>query len=95
MKFDKNIISRLEALTMLKLSEAEKDKLIPELNKIVQMMDKLGDIDTEGLQPLYHLSPEVQKLRKDIITEMLDSKKALDNAEVTKDNYFTVPKVIK
>ena len=95
MKFDKNLISRLEVLTMLKLSDAEKEKLIPELDKIVKMMDKLKEINCDDAEPLFHLSPEYQKLRKDIESEMLKTEEALEKASKAEGNYFTVPKVIK
>jgi len=95
MKFDKNLISRLEALTMLKLSDEEKEKLIPELDKIVQMMDKIEELNLDDVEPLKHVIADFQKPRKDKVSEMIDTETALKNASKTQDNFFVVPKVIK
>jgi len=95
MKVDKNLVSRLEKLSLLSFSEEEKQRLIPEFNNLIKMIDKLQDTDTEGVEPLLHINNHIQKLRKDVAGDMLDRQKALDNAAESTDRFFKVPKVIK
>jgi aspartyl-tRNA(Asn)/glutamyl-tRNA(Gln) amidotransferase subunit C len=52
-------------------------------------------LDTTGVEPLMHMSDEVNVLREDIVGPMLGEEEALKNAPHHDDHYFKVPKVIK
>lgn len=94
MKIDKPLISRLEVLAKLKLSEAEKVELADDLNNILQMVEKLQEVDTEGIEPLVYINDEVNKLRADKVERMVSRADALKNAPDQDEVHFKTPKVI-
>ncbi len=94
MKIDSTLISRLEQLARLELSEAEKIKLQGDLNSILEMVKQLDELDTSGVEPLLHMSSEVNVWREDEVKGQLDREAALRNAPMSDEQYFKVPKVI-
>jgi len=80
----------------LKLSEKEKNKLSPQLNRIVGWIAELekkvsSERDIGFYQSLTHLSD----LRKDKTRDSFSSRQAMANSPEIKNSYFSVPKVIK
>lgn len=94
MTIDKSLISKLEKLAKLHLDDAEKTILADDLNNILQMVEKLQNVDTEGIEPLIYISNEVNRLRKDEIKGQVSRDNALKNAPEQDGTYFKVPKVI-
>lgn len=94
MKIDKVLISKLEKLSRLELSEQERTGIQKDLNKILTMVEKLNELDTKDVKPLVHISEEENILRADEIKHQLPREEALKNAPKKKDGYFLVPKVI-
>ncbi len=94
MKIDKTLILRLEKLAQLDLEQEEKLTLERDLNKILDMVDKMNELDTSEVEPLRHISQEVNQLRPDEITNQVDTKAALSNAPDHNGVHFKVPKVI-
>ena len=62
---------------------------------MICFVDKLNELDTEGLEPVLHMSAEVNMLREDEIAGSVSSEEALLNAPGKFNHFFTVPKVIK
>jgi aspartyl-tRNA(Asn)/glutamyl-tRNA(Gln) amidotransferase subunit C len=58
-------------------------------------MDKLNECDTTGVEPLIHLSSELNVFREDIQLPHLNHQNALLNAPKKDSDYFRVPKVIE
>ena len=94
MKVDDALIKKLESLSMLSLSDQERNQIKPELEKMIDMIDKLNDIKTTDIEPLTHINGHEQILREDKVCNMLTNKEALKNTNHAKGVYFTVPKVI-
>lgn len=94
MQIDKSLISRIEWLARLELSDQEREAIRNDLNKVLEMVDTLAAIDTRGIEPLVYLSTQTPDSRPDRVTEQLPREKALKNAPVQDGTYFTVPKVI-
>ena len=94
MKVDKDLILKLEHLSKLQLTEKERKTMIGDLNNILNMVDKLNEIDTEGVEPLTHMTEAVNVFREDEIKNQLSSEEALKNAPKTDGKFFQVPKVI-
>ena len=80
---------------MLDFDAAERDEIKIDLEKIIGFVDKLKELDTTGIEPLLHISGEVNALREDIPGNMLTKEDALKNASLHDENFFLVPKVIK
>jgi aspartyl-tRNA(Asn)/glutamyl-tRNA(Gln) amidotransferase subunit C len=59
------------------------------------MVDKLSEVDTNGVEPLVYMHEEKNVLRKDKINNVLDRNTGLSNALHKEGPYFAVPKVIQ
>jgi aspartyl-tRNA(Asn)/glutamyl-tRNA(Gln) amidotransferase subunit C len=94
-KIDENLISRLEILARIKIDDDSKAQMQQDLNKIVNMFDKLAEIDTTDVTPLRHMSHAINVRREDIIKHQLDNNAALKNAKLTHEGFFAVPKFLK
>ncbi len=94
MKIDKALISKLEKLARLELSEPEQDKLVTDLSSILKMVEKLEEVDTSNVAPLSYITETVNALREDKVAHQLDRDKALSNAPNQDGKFFKVPKVI-
>lgn len=94
MKVDKQLISKLEKLARLELSEEEREGLTKDLSSILEMVEKLQELDTEGVDPLVYINEEVNILRSDKIDKQVSQKDALKNAPDEDGTFFKVPKVI-
>lgn len=94
MQVDKPLISKLEKLARLKLSEKERNQIQGDLNNILEMVGKLEELDLEGVEPLIYITEEVNVLRDDEIKHQVDRTAALSNAPDKNEEHFKVPKVI-
>jgi aspartyl-tRNA(Asn)/glutamyl-tRNA(Gln) amidotransferase subunit C len=94
MEVDKNLISRLEELARLELSESEREALRKDLNEILGMVEKLQELDLEGVEPLIHIGEALNLWRRDEVTGQVARGDALRNAPDREGPFFRVPKVI-
>jgi len=85
-------------LANLTLTEEEIGRMVHDLGGILEQMDRLAEIDTEGVAPmaqvLYEAS-DTATLRPDVERAPLGSELAVANAPVTAGGYYKVPKVIE
>jgi aspartyl-tRNA(Asn)/glutamyl-tRNA(Gln) amidotransferase subunit C len=95
MLVDDALIEKLAQLSMLQFSETEKQEIKGDLQKMIGFIDKLQELDTTGVEPLMHMSEEVNVLREDSVGNMISREEALKNAPRHDSAYFQVPKVIK
>lgn len=95
MKIDNALISKLEKLSRLELTEAERSNIKEDLNNILGMVEKLNQLDTSSVEPLTHISRNTGALRKDEVKHQLDKSTSMQNAPKTDGDFFLVPKVIK
>lgn len=94
MTVDEKLISRLEKLAKLDLTAKEKGKLQSELADILQMVDKLEELDTEGVEPLIYVLEEENVWREDRIIGQIPREDTFKNAPDSDGEHFKVPKVI-
>jgi aspartyl-tRNA(Asn)/glutamyl-tRNA(Gln) amidotransferase subunit C len=94
MNIDRPLIRHLEKLVRLELSEEERESLRTDLNAILAMVEKLQEVDTEGVEPLTHLSDTLHALRADEVRGQVTREQALGNAPDSDGVFFRVPKVI-
>ena len=81
-------------LARLSLSPDEIELFTRQLNDILAYMEKLQELDTEGVTPLAHVMPVFNVFREDKVKEGLEREAALDNAPAQEDGAFLVPRVI-
>ncbi|HRI60140.1 MAG TPA: Asp-tRNA(Asn)/Glu-tRNA(Gln) amidotransferase subunit GatC [Saprospiraceae bacterium] len=95
MQIDTALISRLEKLARLQLGDAERAKLTGDLQHILDMVDKLRELDTTGVAPLVYLNEAADALRDDETANQLSQSEVLQNAPKHDGQFFRVPKVIE
>tara|TARA_B110000240_G_scaffold135853_1_gene150671 strand:- start:425 stop:715 length:291 start_codon:yes stop_codon:yes gene_type:complete len=95
MKVNNKLIEDLSRLAKLEFDEKSAEKMKGDLKKIISFVDKLSEIDTEGVEPLIYLSEEVNVLRTDEIANEVSQEDALKNAPQKDSDYFKVPTVLK
>ena len=95
MQVDDALIEKLSKLSLLYFDEAEKEEIKSDLQKMIGFVDKLQELDTTDIEPLLHMSEEVNVLREDVAGNMLQNEEAIKNASHHDGRYFKVPKVIK
>jgi len=88
------LISRLEHLARLELSEAERQSLQVDLSNILTMVEKLQELDTNNVEPLVYLNEDVNVWREDQVQHQVEREKALQNGPQQDGTFFMVPKVI-
>jgi len=88
-------IERIAQLSKLILTENEKEVMIGQVNKILEYVDKLGEVDTTDVPPLSHPNDVMNVFREDEIRPSLPREIALSNAPQKSDRFFRVPKVIR
>ena len=94
MKIDKALISRLEHLARLELSETQKESLMQDLNDILAMVEKLQELPTDEVEPLVYINEQVNVWREDKVAHQVERTAALLNAPDKNEAFFKVPKVI-
>jgi aspartyl-tRNA(Asn)/glutamyl-tRNA(Gln) amidotransferase subunit C len=95
MEVNDALIDNLSNLARLEFNAAEKEGIKKDLQRMIHFVEKLGELDTTGVEPLLHMSPVTNVLREDIPTGSVSRDEALANAPSTDGAYFKVPKVIK
>ena len=95
MKVDKSVVSDIAHLCRLEMNDTEQENMAKEMSKILNWMEKLNEVNTDHVEPLIHMSTEVNVLRDDKPGNILQHKRALQNAPKKDSNYFRVPKVIE
>lgn len=95
MEVNEILVNKLAGLSKLRFEPAEKAKLIKDLGNILHLVDKLNEVDTEGVAPLVYLNEETDVLRKDVVVSEITKEEGLKNAPQKDSDYFKVPKVIQ
>ena len=81
-------------LARLSLLPAEVELFTRQLNDILAYIEKLQELDTEGVPPLAHVIPVFNVFREDAVREGLDRDTALGNAPAREEGAFVVPRII-
>lgn len=93
MKLDRSTLYKIAHLARLEVKKEEEESLLSSLSEILDWVEKLNEVDTEGVEPLTNMSMEINALREDIAGEPLAHEKALKNAPGKDKDFFMVPKV--
>ncbi len=95
MKVDDKLIDKLANLARLEFNDDEKEEIKNDLQQMLGFIDKLNELDTTGVEPLLHMSDNINILREDKIEGMISREDAFRNAPLHDDQFFKVPKVIR
>lgn len=90
-RIDDAAVKHIEMLAKLELSDEERRQAKPDMNRMLNYIDKLNEPDTDGVEPMSHVFPLQNVFREDVVTNGDDSVNMLKNAPVSRDNMFVVP----
>ncbi len=92
---DDATIEYVGILAKLELSGEEKEQAKKDMGSMLDYIDKLNELDTEGVEPMSHVFPVQNVFREDVITNGDDRENILKNAPESKDGMFLVPKTVE
>lgn len=94
MAVSKKDVEKIAELARLKFSEDELENFTPQMNEILNYMEKLNELDTENVKPLSHPVEQTNGFRDDKLKPSITTEEALRNAPAKDEHHFKVPKVI-
>lgn len=95
MEVNDEMVDKLANLARLQFKAEEKEGIKNDLQRMIQFVEKLNEVDTTGVEPLLHMSEQVNVLREDEVKGSVETAEGLKNAPVHDEQFFKVPKVIK
>lgn len=100
MSIDSSTVKKVASLARIAVSDAQAEKLVPELNNILGWVEQLGEVDVSGVEPMTAVIPNHLRLREDVVnadplTGGNVRDKILANAPQAEHGFFAVPKVIE
>ncbi|QOY52944.1 Asp-tRNA(Asn)/Glu-tRNA(Gln) amidotransferase subunit GatC [Candidatus Sulfurimonas baltica] len=96
MQVDDALLTKLEKLSFLKVSDDKREEIITQLSEIVSFVDNLSELNTDGVDAKFAMNDEATILRED--SPYCNSKindDILKNAPLSGDHFFIVPKIIE
>jgi len=88
-------ITHLATLARLSLDAKATARAAQDLHRIIDMIDTMQAVDTEGVEPMAHPLDATQRLRDDVVTEEVDQARFQASAPSTEDGYYLVPRVVE
>ena len=82
-------------LAKLELSEKEKKQAKSDMGRMLDYIDKLGALDTTGVEPMSHVFPVQNVFREDVVTNGNQREQMLSNAIQEKDGMFMAPRTFE
>jgi aspartyl-tRNA(Asn)/glutamyl-tRNA(Gln) amidotransferase subunit C len=95
MEVNDALVENLANLARLEFNPEEKEAIKVDLQRMISFVEKLNELDTEGVEPLLHMSDSENVYRDDVLQGSVSREEGLKNAPDTDGVFFKVPKVIK
>ncbi|MEI6986189.1 MAG: Asp-tRNA(Asn)/Glu-tRNA(Gln) amidotransferase subunit GatC [Rhodospirillaceae bacterium] len=95
MSIDKTTVAKIAHLARIKVPEADRESLAGELSKILEFIDQLNEVDTEGVAPMTSAVNTTLRRRPDEVTDGGYRDAILANAPDRAEGFFGVPKVVE
>lgn len=95
MSVDTATVKKVASLARIAITDADAERLAPELNNILGWIEQLGEVDTSSVEPMTAVIPNTLRLREDVVTEGDQRDAVLQNAPQGEHGFFTVPKVVE
>ncbi|MCY7356687.1 MAG: Asp-tRNA(Asn)/Glu-tRNA(Gln) amidotransferase subunit GatC [Rudanella sp.] len=95
MLVDHDTLQKIAHLSRLEVKPDEEAELLNSLNGVLTWMEQLNEVDTTGVEPLMHISPDLNILRDDVVANHLLREQALANAPQHEGPFFQVPNVME
>ena len=95
MAIDAATVRKVARLARLKVPEERVEGLSRELSGIMTWIEQLGEVDTDGVEPMTSAVEQPLPMREDVVTEGGHPERVLANAPKSVNNFFVVPKVVE
>lgn len=100
MSITREEVAKIASLARIRMDEAALERMVPELNGILQWVEQLGEVDVTGIEPMAAVIPNTLRLREDVVdadplTGGGRRDDVLANAPAAEHGFFGVPKVIE
>ena len=95
MAIDAATVRKVARLARIAEPEDKLEALAKELTGIMSWIEQLGEVDTDGVEPMTSAVAVALPMREDVVTDGGDPAKVLSNAPKTVDGFFVVPKVVE
>jgi aspartyl-tRNA(Asn)/glutamyl-tRNA(Gln) amidotransferase subunit C len=95
MKLDVETLQKIAHLSRLEINEKDTDQMLRDMSNMLTFVEKLNEVDTDGVAPLTTMSHEINNLREDVAKVQLTHDEVLSNAPKKDEDYFRVPKVLE
>jgi aspartyl-tRNA(Asn)/glutamyl-tRNA(Gln) amidotransferase subunit C len=94
MKITEELIDHIAHLARLEFKGEDKVSIQKDMERMIEFVDKLSEIDTANVEPLIFMSEEMNRLREDEPEVTVTHEEALMNAPKKDSDYFRIPKVL-
>lgn len=91
---DEKTLEKAELLSKLKIASSERERTMTEMGKLLAYVERLNEVDTEGVLPLSHGEPGEGSLREDVVMNSDGKEDTLLNTPVQTNGQFVVPKTV-
>ena len=95
MKIDQATVRQIAELARIRLTQDEAERLEGELSRILDWVEQLEEVDTDGVEPMTSVVAVTMKMRDDEVTDGGYADAILENAPAREGNFFVVPKVVE
>ena len=96
MQVDNTLLSKLEKLSYLKVSDDKRSEIIAQMDEMIAFVDNLSELNTDGISDTFAMTNSSTSLRKDSAscnTQINDD--IITHAPHSADHFFIVPKIIE
>ena len=95
MSVDTTTVKKVASLARIAITDADAERLAPELSNILGWIEQLSEVDTANVEPMTAVIANHLRLRNDVVTDGGIRDAVLANAPQAEHGFFTVPKVIE
>ena len=95
MEIDTETVLKIARLSRIKINETESADIQKDLNRIVEFVKKLGEIDIDGIDEFNFGKTNMEDMRKDSVTIYDNTDDILKNTKNKNQDFFTVPKIVE
>ena len=92
---DKDLVLNIAELAQLQIEDDEIDDYVDSLGRILQLVEEMQSVDTQGVEPVSNPLDGIQRLREDRVTEEDQRELFLANAPESEQGLFLVPRVVE
>ena len=95
MEIDTETVLKIAKLSRIKITDSESADIQKDLNRIVEFVKKLGEIDIDGIDEFNFGKTNIKNMRKDSVTIHDNTDDILKNTKNKNQDFFTVPKIVE